>query len=438
MRSGRPLVFFLALAAMLGARHGVATAELITERLPNGLEVLLVEDHKAPVVTVQIFYRAGSKDEPGDRRGIAHLFEHMMFKGSRHVPPEEHARFIDAVGGESNAFTTDDVTAYHETIPPFALDFALQLEAERMRDLMLTQPTIDSEREVVKEELRVRIENNPVMQALDKVLRLAYRVHPYQQLTIGRKEMLDAITLDDCRRFYDAFYQPANALVVVVGDVTRAQVMRSVAAHFGSLPRVAPPARTIPAEPSQIETRTASVKLPVRLPVVIGAYHVPKASHLDLYALEVLQQILSGGDSSRLYQRLVRRDRLAVAAGGFLFARQDPGLFVTYGAFLPNQDAARVGAALQDENARLAREPVSPRELQKARNQLAAQAVYRTERVTELGTQIGSDAIVAGDPSRAFSASARYDAVTALDVQRVARSYLTPSNLSVVTLENAP
>ena len=405
--------------------------------LPNKLKVIFVPDHKAKVVSVQVFYHVGGKDEPADKRGIAHMFEHMMFKGSRRLRPEEHARFIDAVGGNENAFTGDDGTAYHNNVPPAALDFTLALEAERMHALELTQKTIDSERQVVIEELRVSQENNPVMKAVDRMLHLAYTVHPYRQDPIGEKRMLETVTIADCKKFYDTYYQPNNATVIVVGDTDEKTVRALVAKHFGPIPAGAEPPRPASAlkEPEQTQLRTAVVAIPVQLPFVVGAYHIPAAESPDLFPLAVLERILSGGESSRLFQRLVRKDKSAVMAGGELMEHEEPGLFLVFGAFLPGGDAGKVRRALDEEIARIVDQPVDARELAKARNQLAMHTVETRERVGELATQIGVDSIVAHDPLRVYSAAARYDAVSAADVQRVAKKYLVPSNQSVVTLQ---
>jgi zinc protease len=436
------LLALLALALFFGATPTASATELpktvLPEvkrwTLPNGLQVIFLPDHKAPVVAAQVFYHVGGKDEPADKRGIAHMFEHMMFKGSKHVPPEQHARFIDAVGGEENAFTTDDLTAYHETIPPSALDFSLKLEAERMRNLLLTQKTIDSEREVVKEELRMRLENSPVMQALDKVLHLAYEKHPYRQSPIGEKKMLDTVTVEDCKKFYTTFYQPNNATLIVVGDTDEPTLRRLTDEYFGPIPHGPEIKRPQVVEPPQTKAREATLTMPVQVPVVIGAYHLPSGHDDDQYALAVLQQVLSAGESSRMYRRLVRKDRLAVAAGGFVFDREDPGIFITYAAFLPTSDAKKVKAALDDEIGRVSAELLDPKELAKAKNQLASRATFRREKAAELATQIGQDQVVVGDPLHTFSAPARYQAVTAEEVLRVAKKYLRPENQSLVTL----
>jgi zinc protease len=402
--------------------------------LPNGLKVFFIPDHKAPVVTVQVFYHAGAKDEPAGKRGIAHMFEHMMFKGSTHVPPEEHARFIQLVGGENNAFTQDDTTGYHDTVPPSALDFTMKLEAERMRNLKLTQKTIDSERQVVEEELRLRIENNPIGKALREALALAYTTHPYRINAAGEKKDLDTVTPMDTQKFYDEYYRPNNAALVVVGDTDEATVKALVDKYFAPLEKGPTPRHDAPKEPEQTTEREKTLEMAVQLPVIIGAYHIPSGNDPDIFALEVLQQILAGGESSRLHQRLVRKDKTAVAAGGFVFAHEDPGLFLTFALYLPNMDVAKLKSALDEEIAKVSTTKVEPRELQKAKNQLAARAVYQRERVSGLATNVGVDWVVAHDPARPFTSAAKFDAVTADDVQRVAKKYLTKTNLSMLTL----
>jgi zinc protease len=311
----------------------------------------------------------------------------------------------------------------------------MKLEAERMRNLTLTKKTIASERQVVEEELRLREENSPVAKGIKAELALAYKVHPYRISAIGDKQMLDSVTVADCQKFYDQFYRPNNAALIVVGDTDEATVRALVDKYFAPLASGPEVRHEAANEPPQTEQRAQTLTLPVQLPVIIGAYHIPGGADADLFPLEVLQQILSGGESSRLHQRLVRKDKLAIAAGGVVFAHEDPGLFLTYAAFLPTADATKIRAALAEELARIAATPVDARELAKAKNQLAARAVYTRERVSPLASAIGIDWVVAHDPLRPFTASARYDGVTAADLVRVAKKYLNPSNLSIVTLE---
>jgi zinc protease len=405
-----------------------------TWTLANGLKVLFLADHKAPIATVQVFYHVGSKDEHLGIRGVAHMFEHMMFKGSTHVPPEQHARLLKEVGGQVNAFTTEDVTAYHDTVPPSYVGFAMQLEAERMRQLKLFQQTVDSERHVVEEEKRLRVDNDPVGKAIEKFRALAYLKHPYNWTAIGTIEDLETVTPADAQRFYDSYYQPNNATLLVVGDVDEATVRKLADEAFGSIPRGPAPPRTPVVEPPQTAARTATLPLEVQIPVVVGGYHIPGAADADVPALEVLATILSGGESSRLHQRLVRHDHLAIAAGGLTEPLEDPGLFIVYAAYLPDRDPAKVAAALAEEIARVRDKPVTPEELDKAKNQLAAGFVFGLQTVDGVAQALGHAEYVEGDWHRFTEGATRYLAVTAADVQRVAQKYLVDTNFTRVTL----
>ena len=328
--------------------------------LPNGLKVLFLADHKAPVATVQIFYHVGSKDEHVGNRGVAHMFEHMMFKGTEHVPPEAHARLLKEVGGQVNAFTTEDVTAYHQTVSPRTVDFAIRLEAERMRNLRLFPATVDSERKVVEEEKRLRIDNNPIGLAIEKFRALAYTTHPYAWTAAGTIEDLERVRPADCQAFYDLYYRPNNATLIVVGDVDEAEVRRSVQTHFGSLVAGPAPPRVTVTEPAQTAARTSTLTLDVGLPVIVGGYHIPAAADRDIPALEILASILSAGESSRLHRRLVRKEKLAVAAGGLTAVMEHPGLFIVYAAHLPDKDQERIRRVLAEEVKAARTRPVSP------------------------------------------------------------------------------
>jgi zinc protease len=417
---------------------GLDARDVRTWKLGNGLKVLFLAKHDAPVATVQIFYHVGSKDEHVGNRGVAHMFEHMMFKGSAHVPPEEHARLLKEVGGQVNAFTTEDVTVYHQTVPPSYVDFALELEAERMRNLRLFPSTVDSERKVVEEEKRLRIDNNPVGQAIEAFRALAYTVHPYRWTAAGTLEDLDHVTPADCQAFYDTFYRPDNATLVVVGDLDEAAVRASIERHFGGLAAGPPVPRAYPVEPAQTTARTTTLVRDVNLPVIATGFHIPAASHPDVPALEVLATILSTGESSRLNQRLVRHDKLAVAAGGVAEVMEQPGLFIVYAAHLPTPEPGRaqdrIRGALLDEIARVRTKRVGAAELAKARNQLAAGHVFGLESCEGIARELGLAELVRGDWRRFLDATRAYARVTADDVQRVARTYLVESNSTTVML----
>lgn len=405
--------------------------------LPNGMRVVFLPFRRAPVVTVQVWYHAGSKDEPRDRRGSAHMFEHMMFKGTKFVPPEEHARLLDRIGGSVNAFTTEDMTAYHNTIPRQYLDFAVKLEAERMRHLIFRRKMIDTEREVVKEEIR-QIENNPIAMAFRRFRELAFQKHPYAWDAGGRIEDLDATTPEDLKRFYDTYYVPNNATLIVVGDVGEDEVRASAEKWFAPIPRgKEPPRPADPAmEPPQKELRRETAK-PAQLGVIIGGYKIPPARHDDQYVIDVIASILSDGESSRLNQRIVRKERIGVAAGAFPMQLEHPGLFLVFGVHLAPEQGERVEKALLDEIERLRVEPVATRELEKAKNQLASQLVFSLEDVNGLATQIGTSIIHHGDPRAWLDAYDKYLAVTAADVQRVARKYLVPEGMTIVAIPPA-
>jgi zinc protease len=397
--------------------------------------VLFLPNHDAPIATVQIFYHVGSKDEHVGIRGVAHMFEHMMFKGSEHVPPEDHARLLKEVGGQVNAFTTEDVTAFHNTVPPSYMGFAMQLEAERMRNLKLLPSTIDSERKVVEEEKRLRVDNNPIGKAIERFRMLAYKKHPYNWTAIGTIEDLEKVTPEICQKFYDTYYQPNNATLIVAGDVAEADVRKLAEQHFGVIPRGPAPPRDHVDEPAQTAERKETMEMEVQVPVLVEGFHIPRAADPDLPALEVLATIMSAGQSSRLHQRLVRHDHLAIAAGGFAEAMEDPGLFIVYAAYMPDRDPEKVRQALADEVARARDHAVAPDELEKARNQLAAAFIFGLQTVEGVARELGIHQYVHGDWREFAKGASRYMTVTAADVTRVARKYLVDTNLVRVTLK---
>ncbi|MBK6849528.1 MAG: insulinase family protein [Proteobacteria bacterium] len=411
-----------------------ATLTIRDWTLPNGLRVVYAPVHRLPAVTVQVWYHVGSKNEQPGLRGVAHMFEHMMFKGSARVPPERHAQLLAGIGGEVNAFTAEDVTAYHNTLPRQYFSFAVALEAERMRHLLLTERTIASEREVVKEEKRLRLENSPIGRALEALRALAYRAHPYAWSPAGDIPDLDRVTVPLCQRFYDTYYRPNNATLVIVGDVGEEEVRRTALTYFGPIAGGAPAPPVKAVEPPQAGLRERRADWPSQLNVVLGAYHIPDARHADLPALTVLATILGAGRSSRLHQALVRRGQLALGAGAFAEENEHPGLFVVYGYGLPTQDLARMQQTLLEQVDAIAHDGVTAAELEKARNQLATGHLRSRQTVDGLAYQIGVSTYLQGDPRAFLDDVARIDRVTAADVRRVAGAYLQRPNLSLVAL----
>ncbi len=410
---------------------------LKTWTMDNGLQVAFLPMPNAPSVTVQLWYHVGAKNEARDRRGSAHMFEHMMFKGTENLRAEEHARHLSGLGGYVNAFTTEDVTAYHNTLPADYMDFAIRLEAERMRNLWFRDDMIATEKEVVKEEIRQQ-ENNPLFTGFLRFLEIAFKVHPYSWTAGGALADLDATTTEDLKSFYDRYYVPNNALLVVVGKTTENAVRASAEKWFASIPRGKEPPKLGPelTEKPQTEKRR-EVVAPAQIGVIMRGYHIPEAAHPDIHALRVLALILSGGESSRLYEQIVRKQKLAVQVGGQLVIREHPGLMMVFGVYLDAAKGKTLEDALASEIAKVRKGFVSKAEIGKAKKQLQAQLVYGMENVTGIANQIGYSWIQRGDAGRFLEDLTALEAVTAADIKRVANLYLGDSQSSVVVIPPA-
>src|SRR5579864_8726170 len=406
---------------------------VLDQQLANGLRVLLFEDHSVPVVCVQLWYHVGGKNEPRGRSGFAHLFEHLMFKGSAHVGPEEHSHFIESIGGKDNATTDWDRTLYFETVPSNYLERILWMEADRMQTLDVSEANFLAERQVVEEERRLRIDDPPFGRLLEIVFAKTFTTHPYRILPIGSIADLDAATLADVRAFYRTWYVPNNATLVIAGDLDPALTMKWIEAYFGPIPKGPPLSRAVAPEPAQTaERREVAYDAKAPLAAVILTFHVPAAKDPDLYPLQVASRILSEGESSRLYRQLVYERQIAVAAGGQAFSLEDPGVFFFYAYLQQGQKPEAGEAALQAEIERLRAEPVSAAELEKAKNQIVAQQVFGRDKAEEKANAIGKAAVILGDVSLVNHELDRYQKVTAEDVQRVARSYFTTQNRTTV------
>ena len=403
-------------------------------KLENGLKVLFMADRSAPVVTVQVWYRVGSCNEHVGIRGIAHLTEHMMFKGSENVGPEEHARIIDSVGGAENAFTSEDATAYYDTVPVDRMELAMELEAERMARVKLEESHFFKEREVVKEEIRSFQQNDPIGALFEKFRKVAYTKHPYNWTVGGTLGDLDKITLEDVRNFQKTHYAPNNAVLIVVGDTSYEKVLELAQKHFGPVKAQEPPPEVTAVEPEQKEFRREEIRHPTRLPIVIGGYKVPAAAHEDSAVLEVIQFILGGGKSSRIHKQLVRERKLAMFAGAFTWKMRDPGLFVLFGAFMPMVPSKAVEEALIDEVNRLGQEGPTPGELAKAKNQLAAAHVFKLTSMQNVGFEIGMAELVEKDYKNFLKGADPYMQITTEDVKRVVGKYLGRERLTMAIL----
>ena len=410
-----------------------------TFTLPNGLQVAVLPTDNAPVVAVQVWYRAGSKDEPRDRRGSAHMFEHMLFKGTRHVRAEAHAQFLNGIGGYVNAATDEDATHYINTLPSDHLDFAIQLEAERMRNLLFRKEVIDTEREVVKEEIRQQ-ENSPIAKGFLRFLEIAFTRHPYAWTAGGNLKDLDATTLADLEKFYNAYYQPGNAMLVVVGKTSVDEVKKSAEKWFGSIPKAADPPRPAKAapEPKQTAKRREIVE-PSQIGLALVGYHLPPAKDKDIYALQVASIILGAGESSRLKVRLKTADPktkkvLALDGGMEALVREEPGMTIALGVFLDPAAGDAIEAAILDEVARLGTGGPKGDELRKAKNQVQSGFVFSLENAQGLAEAMGRSWILTGAPTSFIKDVDLIERVTAADVQRVVKQYLTPDNATIVII----
>ncbi|MSO45695.1 MAG: insulinase family protein [Acidobacteria bacterium] len=403
--------------------------------LPNGLTVILSEDHSTPIVHLQMWYHVGSKNEKSGRTGFAHLFEHLMFKGSRNVEAEMHMSYISGVGGQSNAYTTDDETVFWETVPAAYLPMVLWLEADRMASLRIDRTMFINERSVVKEERRLRIDNQPYGRLSEILYDQAFTTHPYKHPTIGSMADLDAASVDDVKDFYQTYYVPANATLVLVGDFEPAQAKQLITQYLGRVPRSDRPVpRDIPKEPPQTAERRVTVETTWPLPAVIVAYHVTYDGHPDSYPLHIASKVLSDGQSSRIYQELVYKRQLAVAAFGGANIIEDPNLFYAVAIVQPNRTPAETVSALIAELDRLKTEPITERELQRTKNQFARDYILQRESNQQKAMQLGHAAVIHGDVTTADGEFEIFQNLTSADVQRVARTYFRPENRLVLTL----
>jgi zinc protease len=424
-----------ALATVLDAAVRPPKLQYEISTLPNGLTVVLEEDHSVPIVHLNLTYHVGSKNERPGRTGFAHLFEHLMFKGSKNVDPEGHTSMIASIGGQSNAFTTEDETTFWETAPSQYLPMMLWLEADRMATLRINNETFVSEREVVKEERRLRVDNQPYGRLNEIIYDEMFTTHPYKHVPIGSMVDLDAATVDDVRDFYQTFYVPENATLTLVGDIDSTQAMQFVTQYLGRVPKAKKPVpRDIPKEPPQAAERRITLQEPWPLPAVVVAYHITYDGNPDSYPLHIAGKVLSDGQSSRIYKKLVYDQQLAVAAYGGPNLIEDPNLFYAVAIVQPGHTPAEVTNALIAEFERLKNEPISERELQRTKNQFARDYILNRESDQDKARVLSHAVVIHHDIKTADGEFDIFQSLTAADVQRAARAYFTASNRTVLTL----
>ena len=426
-------VVSVAAAATLAAVPNATRVNYTDHKLKNGLRVLIAEDHHAPVISVAIVYNAGSRDERKGRTGFAHLFEHMMFKGSANVADGEHLRLIQNNGGRLNATTDQDRTLYYDTLPANQLDLVLFLEADRMRSLDVSQANLDNQRNAVQEERRLRLDNQPYGRTFEVIQDLAYD-NSYQHLPIGSMEDLNAASVEDVGQFFKTYYAPNNAVMAIVGDVSTEASLAKVRKYFEDVPSQQPPPEVDMTEPPQTAERRQTIEDPLaRLTRLDVVYKIPDAKSPDIEPLQVLSTALGGGRSSRLYQSLVRDKQIAAQTGTYVDETRGPGLFQIFATVAPGKSAPDVEAAVTAQLEAIKTSEIAAWELDKARN------AARRSFVGSLGSSFDRAVLLAeytaffGKPDRINTRLDEIAAVTAADVQRVAKQYLRTETRSVVT-----
>ncbi len=405
--------------------------DIVEHTLANGLKVLILEKPGLPVVSVQLWYRVGSIHETEGQKGMAHLFEHMMFRGSEHFGPEEHARLIREAGGQCNAYTTDEYTVYWDRLAADKLDLALSLEADRMGSLRLTQATLDRERNVVQEEYHLRVENDPLGSMEKRIRAILYPSHPYEHGPIGRLEDIAQFGIEDCRAFYETYYAPNNAVLSIVGDVKRDEVLQLVESRFGSIPSASPP------EPPQLGFDSAQVKAlspsvtEIPIPVTACAFYTRGVRHRDGVALRLIFESLASGRSSRLWKKLVKERRLAEFFAGIHLYGQDNAVMIFGGVHLPFM-SGKIRAEILRQLDTIKEQGLAPEEFVKVKNRAFSRLIFEQYGANGLAMRMAQAEVVNGDYQHMHRFLAEIERVTQADIMRVAREYFNEQNLKVV------
>ncbi|HKE56577.1 MAG TPA: pitrilysin family protein [Pyrinomonadaceae bacterium] len=401
--------------------------------LKNGLHVITVEDHTAPVIALSITYNVGSRNERQGRTGFAHLFEHMMFKGSENVGSGEHFLLVFNNGGTMNGTTNEDRTNYFEALPANQLDLALFLEADRMRSLAITKDNLDNQRNAVQEERRLGLDNQPYGKSGEIQQELIYDNFAYKHTTIGSMEDLNAASVEDVSEFFKMYYAPNNATLVLVGDFKTAEALAKIRSNFEAIARQPDPPKVDMTEPQQQKERRTSVDdVLARAPRVDLAYKAVPGNTADFYALQVLSAALQGGQSSRLYQKLVKDKEMVTGVGGFMDEKRGVGAFYSNATLRPGVKTEDVEAAIYEEVARLQKEPIADWELQKAKNTTRRNFISGMQSSLSRAVTLGQYTTYYNDPSLINTRLDKVAAVTKEDVQRVANKYLVDTNRTVV------
>jgi zinc protease len=429
------LLFVCALAVLSAQAQGPRNVRVDFKEttLKNGLRVITVEDHSAPVVAISITYNVGSRDERKGRTGFAHLFEHMMFKGSENVGSGEHIMLVFNNGGDMNGTTNEDRTNYFEVLPANQLDLALFLESDRMKSLAITKENLDNQRNAVQEERRLGVDNQAYGKSSERLQELLYDNFAYKHTTIGSMEDLSAASVEDVAEFFKIYYAPNNAVLVLVGDFKTAEALAKIRSSFESIPRQPDPPKVDMTEPQQKEERRDTISdMLARAPRVSLAFKAVQGNTPDFYALQVLAAVLQGGQSSRLYQKLVREKELVTTVGGFMDEKRGTGALYSTSTLRPGAKPEDVEAVVYAEIERLKTEPIADWELQKAKNTTRRNLINGLQSSLLRAVTLGQYTVYYNEPGLINNRLDKVAAVTKEDVQRVANKYLVNTNRTVV------
>ncbi|HXG66627.1 MAG TPA: pitrilysin family protein [Blastocatellia bacterium] len=424
------LLLFLSLSAAARAQ----SFDVKTHTLKNGMKILVQEDRSIPSVALYIFYRIGSRNERPGTTGLSHFFEHMMFNGAKKYGPGEFDRVMEAAGGRNNAYTNQNVTVYQDWFTPSALELIFDLEADRIQNLSFDPKVIESERGVVASERRTSVDNNNFGILYEQLGATAFIAHPYQWPVIGWMSDIQSWTMEDLKNHFRMGYSPNNATMVVVGDVTADEIIKLAQKYIEPIPSHEPPPKVTTKEPEQMGERRVVVRKFAQLPAMMIGYHVPETSHPDFYALQVLKTILFSGQSSRLYQRLVDKDQLALFVQGEVDFAFDPTLFILITQPKAGVAPEAVEKAIYEELDKVKSGGVTDTELEKAKNILLANFYREMKTINGKANAMGTYEVYFGDYRKLFTAVEDYRKVTREDLKRVAAQYFTDRNRTVATL----
>ncbi len=431
----RNAFFGMLLGASLQFYAGQASATItFTEyTMPNGLHVILQEDHSTPIVAVSVMYHVGSKNEDPQRTGFAHFFEHLLFEGSDNIKRGEYMKFIQSAGGQLNANTTQDRTFYYEVLPSNQLELALWMESERMAHAKIDDIGVETQRKVVKEEKKQRYDNTPYGQLINVIFENAYTVYPYRWSPIGKEQYIDQATLDEFMNFYKTFYVPNNAVLVISGDITADQAKPLIAKYFGEIPKGT---KAIPrpteAEPIQTAEKRVNFYDNIQLPAVILGYHIPKQGTDDYYAVQLLTQLLSQGKSSRFEKEIVDKQQKAVQAGAFDLGNEEPGMAIMLGIANSGIKPEVLEASMLAEIEKVKKDGITEEEYKKLQNQAESDFISQNQKDIGVATNLATYYTFQGNANLINTDLERYKKVTKDDIKRVANKYLTKENRLVV------